>query len=738
MKQIKLFLAALILVSQLYLQAQSISLPSQWLFKTGDDLSFKKENFDDRGWEIQYIPGNWENQGYPEYNGYAWYRVHFSAAKKYFDKELFLILGKIDDVDESYLNGQLVGTSGGFPPGYETAWNETRIYKIPPGTLQENNVLAIRIYDAQGGGGLHSGIVGIFGKTKYMDKQSPGRAPKKSFYQITTSNGLISAVYNERFNLVESVTPHIFQMYDLGKQVIPFLKNLFLVTNNQPLTTNHHLNTHIINVGYQDFSVYYFAPFSINEKVFIALIEGVKGKIENLDFSFASDYGELLTKSVLVDVNSKTARKFFLFSFNDSLHNNNAAIEQLSSESVLATLLNNEIHFMQRVFKKAFIYSGLTDDEKNLYEQSISILKMAQVSQSEIFPKSRGQILASLPPGNWNIGWLRDATYAVTALNELGLFEEAKNALRFFLNADAGYYKNYVWKDGIDYGVKCDYKLSVCRYFGIGKEESDFNENGPNIELDGFGLFLIAFTDYINKSGDKKFLDDNLTAAARLIADPILTFIEPNNLIRKDSGPWEMHLPGVQQAFTTIVNAAGLRDFAELLKTNNHQNFRKYFEGYETLTAGIKQNLVYEEKLIKGFYEADSPGILNFYDGGVIEAFTQNLLSDKEFFESTYNEYEAGLRIDSRRGFSRLSNPDWYTISEWPFLDLRIAVALNNFDRKDEAKYFIDSITDYAKLNFNYIAELYNYDDENYGGAVPMVGYGAGAYILAVFNYYKN
>ena len=57
---------------------------------------------------------------------------------------------------------------------------------------------------------------------------------------------------------------------------------------------------------------------------------------------------------------------------------------------------------------------------------------------------------------------------------------------------------------------------------------------------------------------------------------------------------------------------------------------------------------------------------------------------------------------------------------------------------KKEAKQLIDWVTSYSKYNFNFIAELYNDNDENYGGAVPMVGYGAGAYILTINNYYNK
>lgn len=233
---------------------------------------------------------------------------------------------------------------------------------------------------------------------------------------------------------------------------------------------------------------------------------------------------------------------------------------------------------------------------------------------------------------------------------------------------------------------------------------------------------------------DAGFKNENYETIVKLIADPILTFIEQDDLIRKDSGPWEQHLPGRKQSFTSIVNAAGLLKLAHLLRSNGYTAFKKYLEASDRLKKGIERNLVYNGELIKGFAEAALPEEKDFYDGGTIEAFTQNLFNVKNFFDSHYRQYERALRIDSRRGFSRLNNPDWYTISEWPFLDLRIAVALNKFGRPAESKYLIDSITAYAGMNNNYIAELYNYKDENYGG----VGYGAGAYILAITDYYKK
>jgi hypothetical protein len=61
------------------------------------------------------------------------------------DKPLYLFLGKIDDADETYLNGVKIGSSGKLPPEPLTRWNDQRAYKIPNELLQKENVIAIRL-----------------------------------------------------------------------------------------------------------------------------------------------------------------------------------------------------------------------------------------------------------------------------------------------------------------------------------------------------------------------------------------------------------------------------------------------------------------------------------------------------------------------------------------------------------------------------------------------------------------
>ncbi|MEO8168434.1 MAG: sugar-binding domain-containing protein, partial [bacterium] len=139
-------------------------LRGEWKFELGDDKRRGLPSFDDSRWEKIYAPSKWEDQGFPGYDGYAWYRKHFQAGADWKDKSISLQLGRIDDVDEVYVNGKLVGTTGRFPPDYETAYYEERNYPIPLSYLNigGDNVIAVRVYDDELGGGMYEGNLGVY------------------------------------------------------------------------------------------------------------------------------------------------------------------------------------------------------------------------------------------------------------------------------------------------------------------------------------------------------------------------------------------------------------------------------------------------------------------------------------------------------------------------------------------------------------------------------------------------
>ena len=82
---------------------------------------------------------------------------------------------------------------------------------------------------------------------------------EQSFFKLTTSNGLIVAVYDSKKMLIEYVFPHIFSNYDSAKFVEPFVGNIKLNTSELPSVIKYLSNTHIIQAQYKNYNVNYFS-----------------------------------------------------------------------------------------------------------------------------------------------------------------------------------------------------------------------------------------------------------------------------------------------------------------------------------------------------------------------------------------------------------------------------------------------------------------------------------------------
>lgn len=138
-----------------------VDLNGLWEFSIGDKLKWADPDYDDSNWEQIDVPSAWENQGFYGYDGFAWYRTNFSCPSKLKGQSTYLKLGNIDDVDEVFINGKLIGRSGSFPPHFSTAYTSKRVYNIPAGYLRDKNTIAIRVYDDLGEGGIIRGDISL-------------------------------------------------------------------------------------------------------------------------------------------------------------------------------------------------------------------------------------------------------------------------------------------------------------------------------------------------------------------------------------------------------------------------------------------------------------------------------------------------------------------------------------------------------------------------------------------------
>lgn len=142
-----------------------LMLDGSWKFQIGDNPEWAGADFDDSEWETINVPSTWEDQGFFGYDGFAWYRKEFTLKDKDLkNKDIYVTLGYIDDADQVYINGKLVGFSGTFPPHFSTALEVVRKYPIPLEylNLQGKNVISVRVYDHHMSGGISSGVLGIY------------------------------------------------------------------------------------------------------------------------------------------------------------------------------------------------------------------------------------------------------------------------------------------------------------------------------------------------------------------------------------------------------------------------------------------------------------------------------------------------------------------------------------------------------------------------------------------------
>lgn len=350
-----------------------------------------------------------------------------------------------------------------------------------------------------------------------------------------------------------------------------------------------------------------------------------------------------------------------------------------------------------------------------LAKQAAVVLRMAQVREPA---PAHGQILASLPPGAWNIAWVRDMAYAVVALARAGYLDEARAAIAFQLGAEAGRHVSEVGQS---------YAISVTRYFGNGVEESDSNENGPNIELDGFGLFLWSVAEVVQASGDISTLKSWWPTIREGVADVLVALQEDSGLMPADSSIWEVHWNGQQRHFsyTTIAAAKGLCAVAEIAETlGDSESAVRYAEAGARSRDAVTFALANADGVIAQSREDLARGY-GYLDAAAVEAINFGLLNPVgPTAASTLDALVSALTVAPGRGLRRNDDGGWYDAQEWVFVDLRAAVAMQSAD-------LVAWVSAQALENDGLLPELLDATTADYAGSVPMAGFGAGAFLLA-------
>ena len=388
------------------------------------------------------------------------------------------------------------------------------------------------------------------------------------------------------------------------------------------------------------------------------------------------------------------------------------------------------------------------EEERRLWRQSEVMLRIAQSRElNRPGRNSNGLIVAALPDGLWFTPWVRDMAYATVALVRMDHREEARAALLAYFNArPTGKMR------GQTQGA--DYQVSVVRYFGDGSEEPFFTmEGATNIEFDDWGLALWVLGEYERQYSDTALLrtpsyrDKVYESARDYVVKPLVKNLEPYReglIVAADTSIWEEHQKDKKHfAFSTAMAIVGLKDFAEVARRVGDEATRDEVLGQVALLEkGFSAAFIRGGKLHGTLEEGEK----NDIDGALLPIINFGVVTDQAIVRNTVERMEL-LKVASggyRRVRSNYTDPAifeyWYERQEFLFVDFSLAEVYRRLGRDAEAAAMLKRIVSKAAADHNMIPEMYvalpcGLFPGEVGaptGALPIVGYGAGAYILHV------
>ena len=139
---------------------QKIDLTTRsWRFRPDPDnnglaAGWQRPNASDQDWKPIRIGIAWEGAGYPQLDGWAWYRISVDIPDSWQDRPIYFCIEGADDYYEVYANGKKAGAGGNIAKR-QTAFDLRASHNIRPFVVPGQTAsLAVRVYDWYGAGGL--------------------------------------------------------------------------------------------------------------------------------------------------------------------------------------------------------------------------------------------------------------------------------------------------------------------------------------------------------------------------------------------------------------------------------------------------------------------------------------------------------------------------------------------------------------------------------------------------------
>ena len=571
--------------------------------------------------------------------------------------------------------------------------------------------------------------------------------PRRSIINIPSSNGYCTVSYNLNKKTVDQFKPHITDVWDVG-QITPNLiegfgcrleiGNKHIELGKIPIAHSNYISgTGIVRVEHKakDLTVinYIWAPMVLDYKAMFSLYRIPKDNVWNFKPSQIKPYVQS-SDSNLVDIRLEQSTEdavwvgLILFYKEGISEETCAKVQKELATARPKLLLEAEQRWWMHWHRSGTaIPSHIIGKKYDILLQSAAFLKMAQCREPG---PSYGQIINTLSPLQTKFAPSRDMTYAIIALSKVGHFEEARNALIFMLHADAGYFRNRrpTW------GLGKTYLISLSYYTGMGYERAEYVGKSPLLYLDSQGLFLWAVTEYAKESSDVGFADRNWNTIKERVIDPLIDSIDENGLVREDSGFWNVPSPGEHFSYTSMSAFRGLNSAAMLSHLLKKDVYPELFTKTAAQLRGNILSKMTTGKTLLLTRSMETKRYPHFIDGSMVEAINWHVVNP---FWRTARSIVQALEVflkagQGPRGYAQKFKNENSIENENLFISLRAVNALRMVGEKRRATELLDWIIDEAAANLEMIPEYLSTDQAIYYGSYPLIGLGAGAYILAV------
>jgi GH15 family glucan-1,4-alpha-glucosidase len=598
---------------------------------------------------------------------------------------------------------------------------------------------------------------------------------------LVTGNGFGTAVIAPESGAATKFYPHPYSFVRVdpanplseGIETANFIKALSWGDPARPGRADYVNDSHVIRVRRADGSGYFFMPFGLDRPALIASSNVATWRVEwnrplqsQRLVSAAGVHARLLRfegideRLLVIPLDQAPKRSERV---EDGLAGGRAwALIALEQESDADAAVRDFVRWRAGLSPRALVRRELarfehwrakptvhfaSAAERHLWRQSETMLRIAQSREPNRADRHGNGLIVAALPDVYSTPWVRDMAWSTVALARMGHKREARTALLAYFNAQpTGKMRDQV--NG------ADYQVSVVRYWGDGAEEPFFTQEGStNIEFDNWGEVLWALGEYLRRYDDPALLRaatyrGPLYESARdFIVRPLLANSEKYGdglIVDADTSIWEERQKDAKHfAFSTAMAIVGLGEFAEVARRAGDEAARaQALTKVALLQKGFAAAFIRDGKL-RGTLE---PGIKNDIDGALIPIINFGVVSDPKVIRDAVDRMEL-LKVASggyRRVRGTYTDPKifeyWYEQEEFLFVDLALAELYRRLGRKAEADAMLARITAKSAADHNIIPEMYvavpcelfpgKIGDPT--GAIPMVGYGPGAYILTM------